>query len=91
MGHQDIGGFQVAVYHQVAMRELHSAADLQEKPQPLLHAQRLPIAPPRDGLAIDEFHHQVRHALGRRAAIQQTGDVRVRQAGQDLPLLPEAS
>ena len=43
-----------------------------------------------DRLAVHELHHEVGAAVGRGAAVQQAGDVRVFEVGQHLPLAPEA-
>ena len=43
-----------------------------------------------DGNAIHVFHHQIRIARGGNSAIQQPSNIRMPQAGQNLPLLAKA-
>jgi hypothetical protein len=89
--HQDVGRLDVAVDDQVLVRVLNGRADLLEESQPLLRPQVLALAIEVEADAIDIFHHQVRHALPGRAAVQQAGDVRVVEVGEDLPLGAKAT
>src|SRR5215468_6736976 len=43
----------------------------------------------RDRFAVDEFHYKVRQALRRRAAVEQTRDVRMIERSQNLPFTQE--
>ena len=43
-----------------------------------------------DGSPIHILHHQIQIALGGDAAIQQAGNIRMLQPGQNLPLLTES-
>src|SRR5262249_21193466 len=43
-----------------------------------------------DRLAGDEFHHKVRQAVSRRAAVEQTRNVRMIERGQNLSLAMES-
>ena len=37
------------------------------------------------------FHHQKRHAVGSSAAVEQSGDVRMFERGEDLPFTAKAA
>ncbi len=87
--HQQIGGLEVPVHDQVAMRVAHRIEDLQEQPDALAQSKAARIAPTINGLACDELHHEVRFAIRADAAIQQGGDIRMLQASQDLPFAQE--
>ena len=59
-------------------------------------ASRADVSRPRDSQSVHELaavhvlHDEVRKAVARRAAVEQPRDVRMRQAGEDLPLVAEA-
>ena len=83
-GDENIGGLQVAVHHQVPVRILHAGADLLQQAD---LAGRVQV--PGELIQALAFHvldHQVRKPVIGGAGIQQTGDVGVLQASQDLPL-----
>ena len=44
-----------------------------------------------DRLPFDELHREVRPSVRRAAAVEQSGDIRMLEAGEDLPLVPEAA
>src|SRR5687767_3472402 len=44
-----------------------------------------------NGFSLNVLHHKVRQALFSRAAIKESSDIGMIQAGQDLPFLPKAS
>ena len=44
-----------------------------------------------DRLPFDVLHGEVRPAVRRAAAVEQAGDVRMLEAGENLPLVPEAA
>ena len=75
---------------QVLVGVLDRRADLAEEVQPRGGVQALRVAVVDDRLALDVLHHEVGQAVRRRAAVEQAGDVRVLEAGEDLPLVPEA-
>ena len=86
---QQVGGLEVAMHHQVAMRETHRVQHLQEQHDAFAQAEAARIAPAIDGFAIDALHHEIRFTVGADAAIEQGGDVGMLQAGQDLPFAQE--
>ncbi len=88
--HEDVPGLEVAVHHQVLVRALHRGADLQEQAHAIAQAERMRVAPAIDRFAVDQFHREVRRPGIVHAAVEQRGDVRVLQAGQDLAFAQEA-
>ena len=73
------------------MRVLHRRADLPEQLQPRGGIEPARLAVLHDGLALDVLHGEVRQTVGRRPAVEEAGDVRVLEAGEDLTLVAEAA
>src|SRR5690606_2955629 len=90
-GDQHVGRLDVAVHHEVAVRELNGLADGDEEPQPIVHAEFSPLAVVGDGDTVDVLHHQEGAAIVRHPSVQQSGDARVGKAGEDLALGAEAA
>jgi len=88
-GDDDVRRLEVAVDHQVAVRVLHRAADLTEQLEPLVHRQPLLIAVAVDRATFDVLHDHERPPVRGAAAVDQPGDARVTERGQDLTLLLE--
>ncbi len=88
---QDVGRLEVAVDDELLVRVLDRVADPAQQVDALADAEPLRIAPAVDRLAVDVFHDQVRMAVRRRAAIQQARDVRMVEAGEDLPFAFETA
>ena len=76
---------------QIPVRVGHRAAHDQEHAQPIGERQLVPVAVAVDGLALDELHHDVGRAVVGRAAVEEPRDVRMLEAGEDLPLPPEVA
>ncbi|MNM83108.1 hypothetical protein D3C81_951550 [compost metagenome] len=72
--------------HQPRMRGLHRVADFQEQIEPLAQIRFVPRAVHIQRLAMDELHDQIRMPCRRGAAVIETGDVGMLQAGEDAPL-----
>jgi hypothetical protein len=89
-GDEDIAGFQVAVKHRVLVGVVDCLANGAEQPHALRRGQAAGVAVAVDRLAVDVLHHEVGQAVGRGAAVEQPGDVRVVEARQHLPLGAEA-
>ena len=85
-GHQDVRWLQIPVNDQIGMRILNRGTDLAKQLQPLGGREPLRIAELIERFALDEFHHEIRPPIPRRAAVQQPRDVRVIQSRQDLTL-----
>jgi hypothetical protein len=77
------------VHDEVFVGVLHAGADLAKQIEPLVNRQPVIVAVPIDRLAIHELHHEVRLAVGRRAAVHQPRDVGVIERRQRLALQPE--
>ena len=74
---------------QPLMRVLHRFAHLPEQTQAVGHGKPVLVAVLVDGRALDELHHEIRHTVFCRPAVQQLADVRMLQRGQDLSLVLE--
>ena len=76
---------------EVAVRIRDGVAGLCEEFSALIGAQVVPVGVVRDGLAVHEFEGEVGEALLGDAAIVETRDAVVFEAGEDLPLGREAA
>src|SRR3990170_217959 len=76
----------VPVNDALVVRVLDGLTQRNEQPQSLLRAQLVLVAVLGDGDTLDVFHREVRPARFRRSRIENTGDVRVIQHRQGLPL-----
>jgi hypothetical protein len=74
------------VDYQVLVRILHSGANSQEQPEPIVNRQLAGIAILVNRLALHQLHHQIRKSGIGRPSVQQARDVRVIEVGQDLSL-----
>ena len=88
---EDVRRLDVAVDDEVAVGVGDGLGDGAKQPQPLAEAEAALVAILRDGLAVDELHREVGLAFGRDATVEESGDVRVLEAGEDLALLQEAA
>ncbi len=91
LGHQDVVRFQVTMDDKIAMGVLDRCTDGHEEPQPRMDRQSSIVAVVVQGLALDVLHDQIGQAVLGRAAVEQPGDVRVLQVGEDLPLAAQAT
>src|SRR5436309_2587069 len=88
-GHQDVRRLEVAVDDQTPVGVLHRVADGPE-PTQALHDGRTPrVAVLDQGMSLDVLQDEERASVVRGPAVDQTGDARVLQARQDLPLAQE--
>ena len=86
-GHQNVGRLQIPVDNQVAVGIADGRGDFQKQIQFPLEG---PVAGGhRERPPFDKLHHQIRSAVFGLAAVEQTRDVRMREAGEHLPLTPE--
>ena len=85
-GDQQVGRLDVPVHHEVAVRMVDRLAHAQEQAQAGRRVQALHVAVLVDGQPVHELHHEVGHTLGVAAPVEQPGDVRVAQPGEDLAL-----
>ena len=72
------------------MRVLDRIADLAEEAEAVLDGKPVLVAPFGDRDARDVFQNDVWRSLLGGAAIEQTGDIRMLQFRQDLPLAAES-
>ncbi len=70
--------------HAFAMRVFHGAANLDKQRQPFRQGTAAPVACDRDGQAVYVLHHEVGTALGGRARVLQSSDIRVLHERQRL-------
>ncbi len=89
-GHQDVAGFDVAMYDQVTVGVLHSRAHLAEQPQSRLDVELVPIAELIDRHARHQLHCDIRDPVVGRAAIEQARNVGMIETGQDLALVAKS-
>ena len=90
-GHQDVAGLEVAVDDQVLVGEVDGRADLPEELQALAHRQLPVVAVLVDRPPLDVLHDEVGAAVLGGAAVEQLGDVRMVEVGEDLALGAEAA
>ena len=72
--------------HQVLVGYLNRFADDAKELEALPDAELVPVTVVVDRLTVDVFHHQVRQAFFGGATVQQSGDVRMLDTGQNLTL-----
>ena len=88
---QDVGGLDVPMDDQVLVGVLDRRADQPEELQPRRGVHPSGVAILDDRLSLDVLHREVRQSVRRRAAVEEAGDVRVLEAGEDLAFVPEPS
>ena len=88
---QDVRGLDVAVDDGAAMRIGDGRAHLAKELQPFGDVECLLVAIVVDRQPLDVLHDEVRQAVLGRVAVEQARDVRVIEAGEDLPLVAEAA
>ena len=76
---------------EVAVRVGHGRADGEEELQPPLHREALLVAVLHEREALDVLHDEVGQPVLRLAAVEDLGDVRVVERGENLPLVAEAA
>ena len=89
-GHEHVGRLEVAVNDPLLVRVLHRLTDLHEQFQPLGHAHAIGVAVSRNRHPAHQFHHKVRPAGLRDAAVENHRDVRVIHQRERLALGFEA-
>ncbi len=89
-GNEDVAGLDVAVDNQVSVRILHRAAHRGKQLEPARNGETVRVAIGVEVLAIDVLHHEVGQTFFGCSAIQQRGDVRMRERGENLPLVAKA-
>ncbi len=87
---QDVGGLEVAVDDPLLVRVLHGRADLAEQGEPGGEVEAVAVAILGDRDPFHQLHHEEGAAVGRRAGVEDAGDVGVFHQGQGLALRLEA-
>ena len=78
---QYISRFEIAVDDQFAVSVAHRGANIQEKPKPGFQVEIVLTSMDRQRRTIDEFHDEIRLTIFSQAAIEQTRDSGMFQAG----------
>ena len=87
MRNQNIGGFDVAMNHQVLMRVMNGRANGAENLQAHIDGELVAVAIVSDGQAVDELHHEVGETVSGGTPVKDFCDIGMIEAGQDLPLV----
>lgn len=85
-GDEYVRRFDVAMNHEMLMGEGDRRAHLPKQLEPLRDVQSPVVAVAVDRDALDELHHEIRRTVVRRAAVVESRDVRVIEAGEDPAL-----
>ena len=87
---EDVAGLQVTMDDEMLMGVLHRRAHLEKEREAGVDRQAVDVAVSIDGQAIDVLHHEIRCAVVRGPAIDQSRDVGVIEVREDLPLVTES-
>ena len=74
------------MYDQILMGVLNSGAYVAKKLQFSSERETVFLAIICDWFSLNQFHHEIGQTVPCRSAIEQAGDVRMIEAGQNLPL-----
>ena len=88
-GDEYVAWLDVAVDHQVLMRVLHGRTHFHEQLQTGCRVERVALAVLDNRQAFDVLHREVRQTVGRGASVEQAGDIRMIQAGENLTFVAE--
>ena len=89
-GHQNIGGFQIAMHHQPCMSMGDGTRHLQQQAQTLVDTQRALFAIHVNGLALDVFQGEVGSPLGIQTRVVNLRNIRMIEARQNVAFAPHA-
>ena len=87
--HQDVGGLEVEVQHEVAVRVGDRVAYVEEEREPRPHVEGVLVAPAGERHAVHELHGEPRPAVVEHATVDQARDSRVVEAREDPPFRQE--
>ena len=85
---EDVGGLEIAMDDEVAMRVGHGVADEQEEAEPAREIERGRVRV--DRLPVDVLHHEIRLAFAGVAGIEEPGDVGMSEGRENLAFAQEA-
>ena len=91
LGHNDVGRFEIAVDDEAAVRVVDGVAGFLKQAQSCIEGQPMLIAVIGNRNALDELHRKVGPPVARYATVQEAGNVRVIEAGEDSAFLAEAA
>jgi hypothetical protein len=77
--------------NEIAVGHINGRTDRAEQLEPLPEAQGIRGAILVNRRTLNVFHHEVRNTVLGGPAVQQTGDVRVLERGENLPFVSERS
>jgi hypothetical protein len=77
------------VHHEVLVRVLDSGAHAAKQPEAVDRREQVAVAVLVDRHPLDVIEREPGHAIGGRPAVEETCDVRMIEAREDLPLVPE--
>ena len=83
----DVGRFQIAMHDQIAVRVVDGFAHLAKQLQSFAERQRFRVCVADQVNAFHELHRHVRPSIGRYPAVDQPGNSRVMQSGEDASLV----
>lgn len=89
-GDEEIGGLEIEVDDEGAVGGIDGAADGDHEGDAVADGKRVPVTELVDGEAFDAFHDEVGALVGGGAGVENSGDVGVIEAGEDLLLAAEA-
>src|SRR5690606_9689952 len=84
LGDEDVRRLDVAVNDELRVRILNCSTHLLKQHEALTYAELAVLDVVVDALALDILHDQERAPVLGRAAVDQSGDVRMIETGQDL-------
>ncbi|MEZ5313910.1 MAG: hypothetical protein R2862_09820 [Thermoanaerobaculia bacterium] len=88
---KNVRGFEIPMDHKAAMGRSDRLGDANHQLDPNAYRTRAFRRPARDRESFDLFQHEVRPAAGGQTTVEQTGDMRVFQSGEDLALAQKAT
>jgi hypothetical protein len=90
LGHEDVRRLEIAMDDEIAVSVRNGREHVEEQTDALLDAETALVAILIDAFAAHVFQNEVRLATGFDTGIQQTGDVRMLQAGEHSPFTRKA-
>src|SRR5262245_43301570 len=79
------------MHDEIAMRELHGITDATKEPQPVDERELAGLDVLVDTNAVDTLHDEIRQAFFSGPTIEESGNPRVFELGEDLAFTPKAA
>src|SRR5262245_58163148 len=83
---KNVSRLEIAMHDQRLVCTLHRSRNLLKERQALANGQSLCVAPLRERLSIDVFHHEIRMAVIRDTTVYERCNARMVKAREDLSL-----